>query len=380
MQTRLVDHHRKLKFCGALLLSCVVALPPGDGHAAPPETGAPVLGGGAAGDQAWQSGPPAPGDAATAATPLHEPCAEPGSNGTAVVDRVQRGVYAGVCGTARWFDGLFGTPRYDQDMDKTYGRLGLFETWDRRDGPDTRLRLRASVALPALQSRARLTFARVSDRLPDEERDQQNTGTPLPATFQNVDDEDWLLGLGYSKQQPLEGGFDFGIGVRLRFPVDPYVKASYRHNFVFTDSTMLRFRETLFWRDSRGPGTTTQLAIDHLLQPRLLLRWDNSGTVARDTEAMEWFSAVSLFQSLSHRRGLGYSVLAAGETGAEVGLQNYGFETRYRQRVLRDWLFMQLTASVTWPRYMRIEKRETNPGAGIGFEMYFGPVPDGSMR
>jgi hypothetical protein len=41
---------------------------------------------------------------------------------------------------------------------------------------------------------------------------------------------------------------------------------------------------------------------------------------------------------------------------------------------------MELSASVTWPRETRDERREINPGVGLGFEMYFGPVPDGEMR
>src|SRR5690606_31823965 len=101
-----------------------------------------------------------------------------------------------------------------------------------------------------------------------------------PASFSQVEDEAWLLGLGYSKQGALENGFDFGIGARLRFPVDPYVKGTYRHNFVFDSRTMFRVRETVFWRDSRGLGTTTELTLDRLVRPHLLGRWHNSLTVA----------------------------------------------------------------------------------------------------
>ena len=183
-------------------------------------------------------------------------------------------------------DGLFGNPRYDQDSDETYGRLGLFETWDDRDGLDTRLRLRARVALPALENRLRLMIGRGDEQELVEER-PADTENPVPASFRRVDDEGWLLGLGYSKQGGLENGFDFGAGARLRFPIDTYVRGSYRHNFVFDESTMLRLRETLFWRDSRGFGSTTQVTFDRLLQPDLLFRWNNSGTVAEDTEASE---------------------------------------------------------------------------------------------
>jgi hypothetical protein len=321
-------------------------------------------------------GPPAPGP--TAPVEL-TPCGKPGSDANAWIDRMQRGVYTGVCGTALWFDGLFGNPRYDQDSDETFGRIGFFETYDRRDNFDTRLRLRARVALPNMENRLRLTLGRGVEQELVEER-PTNSENPLPPSFQTVSDDAWLLGLGYSKQSGLENGFDFGIGVRLNFPVDPYVKATYRHNFIFSGDTMLRFRETPFWRDSRGFGATTQVALDHLATETLLLRWNNTATVAEDTDGVEWGTGVTAYQSLKERRAISYTALLRGETRAEVGLQNYGVETKYRQSVFRKWLFMELSASVTWPRETLDEQREINPGVGLGFEMYFGPVPDIEMR
>jgi hypothetical protein len=261
----------------------------------------------------------------------------------------------------------------------TFGRVGLFETWDDRDGLDTRLRLRARLALPAMRDRLRLTLGRGDERELVEDR-PSNSENPLPPSFRRVNDEAWLLGLGYSRQEGLENGFDFGLGVRLRFPVDPYLRGSYRHNFIFDESTMLRFRETLFWRDSRGFGSTTQLSLDRLLSPQLLVRWNNSGTVAEDTEGLDWGSSVTLFQSLGNRRALSYSVLVRGETAADVGLQDYGVDLRYRQRLNRRWLFLELATSLTWPRETLEERRKINPGVGIGVEMYFGPVPDEQLR
>jgi len=322
------------------------------------------------------AGPPAP----SAILPVALlPCEKPGSDSSAWIDRMQRGVYSGVCGSAAWFDGLFGTPRYDQDSEETFGRLGLFETYDRRDRFDSRLKLRARFALPNLQRRLKLTLGRGDEQTLVEER-PSDTENPQPPTFAKENNDAWLLGLGYSKQASLENGFDFGVGVRLSTPVDPYVKATYRHNFIYNEDTMLRFRETPFWRDSRGFGATTQVSLDHLATETVLLRWNNVATVAEDTDGMEWGTSTTAFQSLGRRHAIAYTALLRGETQADVSIQNYGFETRYRRNVFREWLFLELTASVTWPRETLEEERKTNPGVGIGLEMYFGPVPDIEMR
>ncbi len=306
-------------------------------------------------------------------------CGTPGSDDAAWIDRLQSGVYGGVCGAAVWFDGLFGTARFDEDSDRTFGRLGLFETYDRRDQLDTSLQLRARYALPNMKNRLRLIVARGDEDQLVEER-AATADKPLPQGFQAVGDDAWLLGLGYSKQGSPHDGFDFGIGVRLSADIEPYVKGTYRHNFIFSPNTMLRFRETPFWRDSRGFGTTTQLALDYLATDNVLLRWNNSATVAQDTEALDWTTSATAYQSLSQRRAISYTALVQGETGADVPLQNYGVLTTYRQPVFRKWLFLELSGSLTWPKDTVEEEREINPGVGLGFEMYFGPVDDIDLR
>jgi len=328
---------------------------------------------------AQPAGPPAPAASETGSDADEDArCDESGSDGAALVDKMQRGVYLSVCGTARWFDGLFGTRRYDQDSDETFGRLGVHGLWDDRDGFDPKLRLRARMALPAMKNRLRLFFGRVDDR--EIVEDTQPAGGSLPSSFRDVEDDAWLLGLGYSKQGGLRNGFDFGAGVRIRTPVDPYVKGSYRHNFIFSDSTALRARQTLFWRDSRGYGETTEIDFDHLVTPQLLLRWDNSATLAEDVRRLEWSSALITFQSFGERRAISYTGFVSGVANTDVPLRNYGVELRYRQRILRRWLFVEARTSLTWPRETLEEKREINPGVGLGLEMYFGPVPENQMR
>lgn len=325
-------------------------------------------------DEEVAAGPPAPPPEAPAS-----PCTKVDTEADEWIDEVQRGVYSGVCGATAWFDGLFGTPRFDQDSNETYGRIGVYETLDRRDKLDTRLKFRARLALPVLQNRARITLGRGDEQELVEDR-PADSGNPRPAILGPQTDDAWLLGLGYAKQDDLEKGFDVGIGVRLRFPVDPYVKASYRRNFIFDENNMLRFRETPFWRDSRGFGETTQLAFDHLVSPRVLLRWNNIGTIAEDTEGLDWGTSVTAYQSFGQRRAISYSLLLSGETGADVRIQNYGAEVRYRRQVFRQWLFLELLTSLTWPRETLDEKREINPGIGAGFEMFFGPTPDNQLR
>jgi hypothetical protein len=111
-----------------------------------------------------------------------------------------------------------------------------------------------------------------------------------------------------------------------------------------------------------------------------MVRWANSGTVVDDIAGMEWISALSLYQDLPHKRWLSYTALIRGQTAAAVRMQDFGVEVRYRRPVLREWLFLELSGSGTFPRYDEFERRSFNPGVGLRFEMFFGPAPREYVR
>ena len=77
---------------------------------------------------------------------------------------------------------------------------------------------------------------------------------------------------------------------------------------------------------------------------------------------------------------MAYAVFIQGETAGEVPLEDFGMQVRYRRSLLREWLFVEVSASVTWPRELLTEERKLNPGGGVGLEMYFGNLNPASLR
>ena len=292
------------------------------------------------------------------------------------LDKTNVRLYRMLCGTARWFDSFFGdSTRYDTTVDQTWGRLGAGAYYDERDEWDLDFRLRAQAELPAAKRRTRLLLGRGDEKELIEDRGTSPRDS-LPSRFNEVEDNAWLLGLGFARKEGLKRGIDFGVGVRLGLPLEPYVKARFFRNWSVTEKTLLRFRQTGFWRDGRGLGTTSQFDIDHLIANNFLFRWHNWGTVAEDVDGLDWGSSTTLFQSLSDRRALAYRLFVRGETDAEERLKDYGLELRYRRRILRDWLFIEFVTGLSWPKETMLEKRELTLGAGVGLQLYFGPVPD----
>jgi hypothetical protein len=316
-----------------------------------------------------------PEDGEAVSKPADTVCGDT-AGGAEWIDRMHTGLYRAVCLSAARFDGFFGNERYgdgyDEDYEKAYGRLAVGTQWDERDHWDPSIRFRVNVPLPQLSERWHAFIGRVD---PDDYvSDTSDDFDALPQQFAGLNDEDSVLvGLGYRQPKRRGGYFDTSVGVDLDWPPEPYVKAGYHLAVPFLDRNLLRFNETVFWRaDDDGFGSTTRVDVERLLNKDLLLRWTGGGTVSQDTEGFDWFSNVTLFQKLGAARAFAYQVGVSGETDREVPIKDYGLRVIFRRKIHREWLFLELRSSVTWPRETLLEPRKPNWGAGVALELQFG--------
>lgn len=290
--------------------------------------------------------------------------------GPAWLDRMQAGLYRGMCLTAAKFDGLFGSTRFDDEYEATNGSLSAGALWDQRDGLDPTVRFSFRMKLPQLNDRFNVFIGRVDrEEHVTELRDDFDA---LPRQFGHQEDDALLLGLGYRQPAHGAGYFDFDAGTELDFPLDPYIKGRYRITLPFFERNVLRLRETVFWQQSERSGVTSRIDLDRLLAERFLARWTGSATWTQNTEGVRWRSSATVFQNLGAGRALAYQLEASGETRRDVALEDYGFRLVFRRRIFRDWLFLELQSSISWPRETLLETRERNLGVGAAVEMTFG--------
>jgi hypothetical protein len=161
--------------------------------------------------------------------------------------------------------------------------------------------------------------------------------------------------------------------VRVDTPLDPYVRTRYEFVRNFAESYVFNARETLFWQNSEGLGTTTRMMLDRALSEKFLLRWANLGTFTQETEGVEWYSQVTLFQSVGERTGLAWQAQVEGATDNEVQLTSTAVRLIMRRQFKNpEWLILELRCGVAWPREKIEERREASPELGIAFEMQFG--------
>lgn len=318
-------------------------------------------------DPASAGQPTEPADAGTAA-------AAEGQQKEPLLDRTQRTVNDLVVGTAQRVDNLFGAAGVGEEASVTRGRLSVGGQYDQRDGFRSRFRLRARYRLPALSNRTALILGRgdANDLVDGSGDDNIDT---LPNRFNDFEDEDWLLGIGYSRDAALRRGWSFGAGVKLATPVEPYVRATYRWNRTYSERWLWRIEPRVFVQNQRGAGASFQNTVDYAANPNWLFRSWSIGVVEEDVEGLSWTSKLIAYHNLTRKSALSYAVYSTGETDYEVPVRDYGIELRYRRQIAREWLFIELMGRVNWPREFLDEERESNLGVGIEFELQFGKWP-----
>jgi len=285
------------------------------------------------------------------------------------IDRTQRWVFQSVWRSAMRIDRMFGDGADESAYQEASGSIAPSLLWDEFDGFQPKVRFNVNLPLPDLDERFHAFIGRVNRDEYVTERSLESGA--LPRQYGPVEDDQTLLGIRF--QAPKAGGsFDADAGVRLNFPVDPYVKGSYVFMHGSSQSTLFNFRETAFWQNSEGAGFTSRADIEKIFDMTWLLRWTISGTISQESKGVRGYSALTMIHGMPNRRAIAAELFTSGEMDADVPIGNYGAKIAYRRSVTRDWLIMEVRTSLTWPKDEAWQVRKATWGVGIGFEMFFG--------
>jgi len=315
---------------------------------------------------ARQAGPAAEGQSTTDACEPNEGMPK------TLLERVRRGLSITACASSAWLDGLFGDDLQSVGQYRdTYGMVSVGGLWSEYDGFDPRLRFRVHLHLPQWDERISAFVGRVGED--NFISDTESDFAALPTRqFGNLEDESVLVGLGYSNPKRTGNDFDVGVGVRVDLPLDPYVRARYEVVRTFAQHYVLSARESVFWRNTEGFGTTTRVNLDRALNDQFLLRWGSLGKFTEETNGMEWYSQLTLFQSVGNRTGLAWQIQVEGVTDNEVPLTRYSGRLIMRRQLTPEWLVLELRGGMEWPRHRLTESRTMSPEIGIALDMKFG--------
>ena len=285
------------------------------------------------------------------------------------IDRMHNDVFNAVWRSAMHVDQWFGSASDENTYMQTTGSLAPALLYDQFDGFQPKLRFQVDVPLPRLNEKFHAFIGRVNR---DEYVTERSPGSGAFARqYGPVQDDETLLGLRY--REPKQGAhFEADAGVRLRFPVDPFVKGSWNFDHGSSETGLFSLREIAFWQNTEKFGVTSRVDLERVFDEKWLVRWTASGTFSQRTEGVRGYTSLTATLGLPDRRALCAELFTQGESRADVPVGNYGAKLAYRKSITRDWLILETRVSLTWPRDHWWQPRDASWGVGLGLEMFFG--------
>lgn len=298
------------------------------------------------------------------------PCKQEGEVDTALVDDTRILLEETGCRTALWLDGLFTDDADIESARSTSGYLSTSVSYSEFNEFDSKVRLRVRIKLPSLKGQTSAFFGREDDDDFIRDRVERfSLSTQLP----RIDDrEEWLAGLGYALPGTERLSWDFRVGASGLSDPRVFLRSRVHYTFHADRESMAYVRVTPFWRTRDGVGVTVGVDYSHVLSPIVLLRL---GTVATTTEAddgVDWTHSVTAYQNLSEGRGMAYRAFITGDTNEPEPLCEYGGRMTYRQPLVKDKLYGELSVGYTWPRIDPLLPRDGSYEVGAGLELPFG--------
>lgn len=286
------------------------------------------------------------------------------------IDRAHQGMFNAVWRSAMRMDQLFGGGADEAAYMETTGSIAPAVLYDEFDGFQPRLRFQVDVPLPQINERFHAFIGRVNrEEYVTEER--PGSGAFARQYGGPADDDETLFGIRY--RDPKDGGhWDADAGLRIRSPLDPFVKSSYRFDRGSSERTLVSFRETGFWQNTEKFGFTSRVDVERILHEVYLVRWTTSATISQRSDGVKGYVSLIAMRGLPNRRAVAAELFTQGEMDADVPLGNYGVKLAYRRSVTRDWLVLETRLSLTFPKDHPEQSRKPIWGIGVGLEMFFG--------
>ncbi len=269
--------------------------------------------------------------------------------------------------TSRRIDGFFGTDEHMQVNNESYLRFGQEIDWMEGDGTRGDTTLRYRIDLPTSEDRLRLVIEsdpeesqgtleeQGSGRLANDQRDRRSSTLGL----------DWLE----SRDKRENWSNRVGAGVRLRLPLDPYVRFTSERLWQLGEGPwQLESNNRVSWFNNEGYSARTRWDVGRPLSERRHLRFITTVQWREEEDKLEYSEVAEINHRINRRSALRYSAIAIGESASNPRMTNYYLQTRYRRDLHKGILFADVIPELHFPRDVSYDPRWAMT---LRLEMYF---------
>jgi len=263
----------------------------------------------------------------------------------ALVDRAHQEISDRLDAPSRWFDNFFSDPRSDEEAAGTQLRLRGSTTFVERDGVHFNGDIKVRLRLPNVKRRLHLILS-------SEDEDVRKETLKDARVNRELADQktDTSLALRYTQERSSTLSLTHHVGADLEDGFNPRLRSRVRYTVPVAEQSLLSLTQAVFWEKKTGFGEESRIDFDLPLKENMLLRTSGQGLYSETSQGYEWLTMLQLLTSFSQNRALAIGTFTVGETDPKKRAVEYDIFIKYRQRIFRQWLFIELKPEIYWHR------------------------------
>lgn len=264
------------------------------------------------------------------------------------------GVDAAAKGINRWFlhdGGDSTTPA------TTKGRLRF--GWEPRSGDFSELdfRFRIRVKLPALENRVELLFS-------DEDNDVNEQAIKAARSAELGNQDQAVLALQFKKDSASKVSYRLGFGRGSQL----YTRARYLDKVDFSPQSVLRYFAEANYYSGDKLGFEVNAAYSYVFDSASAFELRNSFKFRNNSNDWIWRHEFQYLRVTKNDTSYLYTASVDGISRPNYRKEQMLFSMRYKRKVLRDWLYIEVEPFILW---LREENFRASVGLAIRTEIHF---------
>jgi hypothetical protein len=288
-----------------------------------------------------------------------------------LVDKTHAGVSRTLYLTANWLDAFFGDERAAAEENRTLLKISLRAFGEAGEGLGIDPKISLKLRLPRLSRRLQLEVTRdtEADFALDAE-DPLARRSVRRVRFEDEEERGLTAALRYFVKTTRRANISLQGGLRVRFgtPIG-FVGPRYR-GVIHFEPWALRFTQRLRWFTENRLESNTRLDLERPFAQNLFFRTTTGLSWFEDENNYFYDLSFFLFQPLSKRHSLGYEWNNYfQERQPNNHLEEINLRMRYRQNILKDWLFFEVVPQISFPKDRNFD---FTPGIQFRCDLFFG--------
>lgn len=317
---------------------------------------------------------PTAGESVSSSQTVTVPLPEPGrsevpKDSGSIFDTLHGGVSHGFLTTATWLDSFFGDERYEAEVNKSQFKIRFDAFREGSTGMDYRrpnfdLRL----VLPQLRKKTRLVIS--GDPNVDVDATTAHPGGQSTTVAKGAE-RNLTTQLQIFPVETKRTNFSIRAGVKLHNG-EVAVLAGPRYRYLIPlDPWDLRFTQEVLWSSEMRWQSRTRFDLERPLPHDLFFRTSLEGVWSENVPGYPYNLSFVLRHPLDNNRAVQYEWINSFQTYPTNELDEELLVFRYRQRFIRDWLFLEIAPQCRFPRDLGFH---ATPGILFRLETVFGNI------